>query len=249
MWASMKSTAKVFQVLETICSDGPVTLTELTRRLNEKKSSMHRFLSVLSRTGYVEKDGYSKKYYPTLKIFQLGVSARNRKFSLHLVRPYMEALTRQCGETVNLGLFMDGKVIVVERVESSDPLRTDLGIGTGLPAHCTAMGKVFLADLSEEALDRHIQQHGLRGFTGKTTTSPEKLKKDLKTVRERGFSLDDRELGEGIRCIAAPIRGMSGRVSAALSISGPSTRLSLKKLNGLKRPLVRLAAEMGAKIG
>jgi DNA-binding IclR family transcriptional regulator len=245
----MKSAAKVFQVLESICSEGPVTLTELTRKLNEKKSSVHRFLSVLSMAGYVEKDGYSRKYYPTLKIFQLGVSARNRKFSLHLARPYMEALSGQCGETVNLGLFMDGKVIVIERVESSEPLRTDLGVGTGLPAHCTAMGKVFLSELSEEDLDRHIQRHGLRGFTSKTATSPETLKKDLKTVRERGFSLDDGELGEGIRCIAAPVRGVSGRVSAALSITGPGTRLSLKKLNGLRGPLVRLAAEMGAKLG
>jgi len=111
------------------------------------------------------------------------------------------------------------------------------------------MGKVFLADLAEEELDRHIQQHGLRGFTSKTATSPEKLKKDLKSVRERGFSLDDRELGEGIRCVAAPIRGVSGRVLAALSISGPSTRLSLKKLNGLRPSLVRLAAEIGSKVG
>ena len=245
----MKSTVKVFQVLETICSDGAMSLTELTRKLDEKKSSMHRFLNVLSSTGYIEKDGYSKKYYPTLKIFHLGVSARNRKFSLHLVRPYMESLSRRCGETVNLGLFMDGKVIVVDRVESSEPLRTDLGIGTVLPAHSTAMGKVFLADLTEEELDRHIHEHGLKSFTSKTVTSPEKLKKDLKAVRDRGYSLDDRELGEGIRCIAAPIKGSWGRVLAALSISGPSTRLSLKQLNSLRRPLIALAGEMGDRLG
>jgi DNA-binding IclR family transcriptional regulator len=245
----MKSTVKVFQALEAICSEGGMSLTELTRKLNEKKSSMHRFLTVLSLTGYVEKDGYTKKYYPTLKIFQLGMSARNRKFSLHLVRPYMEGLSRQCGETVYLGLFIVRMVIVVDRAESSDPLRTDLGIGTGLPAHCTAMGKVFLAEMPEEKLERYIQENGLNGFTTKTMTSPEKLKKHLETIRDRGFAIDDRELGEGIRCIAAPIRGSSGRVLAALSISGPSTRLSLRKLNDLSGPLIRLAGEIGSRLG
>ena len=249
MWTIMKSTIKVFQVLETICSEGAMSLTDLTRKLDEKKSSMHRFLNVLSRTGYVEKDVYSKKYYPTLKIFQLGVSARNRKFSLHLVRPYMESLSRQCGETVNLGLFMDGKVIVVDRVESSEPLRTDLGIGTVLPAHATAMGKFFLADLNEEDLERHIQEHGLKSYTSKTATSPAMLKKQLKLVRDRGFSVDDRELGEGIRCIAVAIKGSWGRVLAALSISGPSTRLSLKQLNSLRGSLIALAAEIGDRLG
>jgi DNA-binding IclR family transcriptional regulator len=161
----------------------------------------------------------------------------------------MESLSRQCGETVNLGLFMDGKVIVVDRVESSEPLRTDLGIGTVLPAHSTAMGKVFLADLTEEELERHIQEHGLKSFTSKTLASPEQLKKQLKLVRDRGFSMDDRELGEGIRCIAVPIKGSWGRVLAALSISGPSTRLSVKRLNALRGSLAALATEIGARLG
>jgi DNA-binding IclR family transcriptional regulator len=161
----------------------------------------------------------------------------------------METLAAKCHETVNLALFMENKAVVIERVESSEPLRTDLGIGTTLPAYCTGLGKVFLADLPQQDLDAYCRQHDFRAFTKRTITSPERLQAHLRRMRGQGFSIDDREFGEGIRCIAAPIRDSSGTVVAAMSISGPSSRLTLKKLGSFKEILVQLSSEIGYKFG
>lgn len=245
----MRSTIKVFQVLETLCMDNPAGVAELSSRLAVKRSSMHRFLSVLTHQGYVEKNANTGKYCATLKVFQLGVSVRNKLSLIHLARPYMEELGRKFHETINLSLFIENSVVVIDRVESLETLRIDHGIGRRLPAYCTALGKVFLANLAKEELEKYCEAQKLQAFTKRTVTSSKELKRDLKSVREEGFAIDDREVDDGIRCISAPIRDGSGKVVAAISISGPSTRVTLQRLKSFKRPIINLTAEISRKLG
>lgn len=245
----MKSTIKVFQVLEALCENNAIGLSELSRKLNFNKASIHRFLSVLVDLGYVEKDEYTKKYDVTLKLFQLGVSARNKKFSLNLVRPYMEELAKKSHETVNLALFIDHKAVVIDRVESSETLKTDLGIGTSLRAYCTALGKVFLSHLSEDNLETYLRNQSLTAVTPNTITSETALKKDLSHVKILGYALDDMESDEGVRCIAVPITNSTGQAIAAISISGPSSRLSLESLESFKQTLLDITEKISQKLG
>jgi len=244
----MKSTVKVFQVLETLCLKGAAGLSELSEALDINKSSLHRFLAVLVRMGYVEKRD-SGRYEPTLKVYRIGSEVKGRLSIAGIARPYMQQLNRVLGETVNLAVFTDNWVVVIERIESSKTLRTNLVIGGHLPAHCTAFGKIFLSEMTSEDLARHLSGSPLEAFTKNTLTSTSALEKELAGIRKNGYAIDDQELAEGVRCISAPIRDASGRVAAAVSVSTPSSRISKEQLLSFRQPIMAATAEISKALG
>jgi DNA-binding IclR family transcriptional regulator len=125
----------------------------------------------------------------------------------------------------------------------------DIKIGSRVPAFCTAFGKVLLAHLNESELMELLRVQRFSCWPKRTITSAALLNDNLLQVREQGYAIDDEELLEGVRCIATPIRNYSGRVVGALSISGPSVRMSYEKLGQLKDPLVNTAREISKKLG
>ena len=152
-------------------------------------------------------------------------------------------------ETINLAVFADNAVVVIERIESPKALRTNLVLGGHLPAHCTAFGKTFLADMTEDALERFVSEAPLEPFTKNTITAIQALKKELARVRKDGFALDNQELAEGVHCIAAPIKDESKRVIAAVSVSTPSSRISKEQLLAFKPSIVGATTEMSRILG
>ncbi|NIQ40393.1 MAG: helix-turn-helix domain-containing protein [Proteobacteria bacterium] len=245
----MKSAPKLFSVLESLCIEGDGGITELSKKLRLGKSSIHRFLSVLTELGYVHKNSANGKYAATLKLFEIGAMVRGRIRLVQLARPYMEKLGRQFHETINLAFPERGDVVYIDKVESVETLRMDLAIGRRAPGHCTALGKVFLSSLSEEDLHRYFRSQKLIACTERTITSPKELKKQLDRVRTNGFAVDDRELDEGIRCIAAPVKDESGKTIAAISIAGPSVRLTMNRLKSLSEPLRMVTGDISQKLG
>ena len=245
----MKSAVRLFAVLETLCVNGETGLTELSRQLAIGKSSTHRFLSVLRDLGYVDKNGENDKYFATLRVFELGALVRGRIRLVQLVRPYMEQLGNQFHETINLAFFEQGEVVYIDKVESVKTLRMDLAIGRQVPAHCTALGKVFLANLPQDQLTNYLRACKLQAHTDRTITEAEELKMHLDRVRRQGFAIDDGELDEGIRCIAAPIKGEFGKVLAAISIAGPSIRMTMERLKSLREPLMNVTTSISHQIG
>jgi DNA-binding IclR family transcriptional regulator len=161
----------------------------------------------------------------------------------------MEELAIKFHETVNLGIFIENYVTVIDRVESLETLRIDHGIGKHLPAYCTALGKVFLANLQKGDLERYCRAQKFIFFTNRTIKSAKELKRNLVSVRKEGYAIDDRELDNGICCVSAPIRGESGRVVAAISISGPSTRITLEKLKSFNQSLTEITEKISEKLG
>ena len=125
----------------------------------------------------------------------------------------------------------------------------DIKIGSRAPAFCTALDKALLAHLNESELMELLQVQRFSCCPKRTITSAALLNGNLLQVREQGYAIDDEELLEGVRCIATPIRNYSGRVVGALSISGPSVRMSYEKLGQLKDPLVNTAREISKKLG
>lgn len=245
----MKSTVKVFQVLEALCEGKAAGVTELSNQLDIKPSTMHRFLSVLTQLDYVQKDTSTGKYYATLKIFQLGVSVRNKMSLISIARPYMEDLGDMLFETVNIAVFAQNSVVVIDRVQSPETLRTNIIVGQHLPAYCTAFGKVFLAAMSEKELDRYLNETTFKPLTTQTITDAQILRGELAKVAKDGFAIDNRELDENIRCIASPIRDESGKVVAALSISGPTSRMKLVRVRTLTKTIMDISAEISRKLG
>jgi IclR family KDG regulon transcriptional repressor len=230
----MNSAKKLLAVLEDLCINGRQGVSELSSHLKLGKSSIHRFLSVLAEAGYVSQNPDNKRYFATLKVFELGAMVRGRRRLIAIARPYMEKLGTQHHETINLGYFDGDEVVYVDQVESAETLRMDLGIGRRVPAYCTALGKVFLASLSEREIKGYFERVKLVHRTIKTITCERELMKKLEVIRRQGYAVDDRELDIGIRCIAAPLRDDSGKVAAVISIAGPSMRFGPEKMKCFK---------------
>ena len=245
----MKSTNKVFQVLETLCEGKAAGVTELSNQLDIKPSSMHRFLSVLTKLGYVQKNISTGKYFATLKIFQLGVSVRNKLSLTSIARPYMEELGEMLSETINIAVFAQNNVVVIDRVQSPETLRTNIIVGQHLPAYCTAFGKVFLAAMSTKELDRYLKTTTLEPITRFTITKAQILREEIKKVAKAGYAIDNRELDENIRCLSSPIKDESGKVVAALSVSGPTNRAKMVRLKTLTKTIMYITAEISQKLG
>jgi len=144
--------------------------------------------------------------------------------------PYLEAASKEIGETVNLAILDGTEIVYVERIKTQQILNINLQVGSRLPAYCTSMGKAMLAFLPESRLKEILEKTDAVALTPYTITRKEDLKKELQKVKAQGFAMNNEELSIGLRSVAAPVRNAKGEVIAAVNIAVPSIRVSLKKL-------------------
>jgi IclR family KDG regulon transcriptional repressor len=245
----LKSVQKTFNVLEILCNQGETGVSEIARRLAVGRSTAHRLLATLIDLGYVEKTAKTNRYVPTLKMFEIGVATINRTKLQSVSRPFLVMLSTDFKETINLGIIDKGEVVYIDKIESPQSLRMDIKIGSRVPAFCTALGKAMLAYSDESEMKEFIQAQKIPAHTNRTATSITSFKDSLLKIRKQGYAIDEEEFIEGVRCIAAPIKNYTGRVVAALSISGPSIRMTYEKLAQLKDPLINATWEISKKLG
>ncbi len=224
-------------------------ITEISKALGLQKSTVHRLVSTLEEQGFLRQEQATSRYLLGLKFLALSnvtiASLDVRKVAL----PWMEKLRSEVGETVHLGVLDDGEVISIETAKTWQTLRPAFDIGKRAPLYCTAVGKAIMAFLSEDEIERIINVCGLKKFTERTITEPEALKAQLAEVRRLGYSVDNMEHEEGIRCVGAPIRDYTGAVVASLSISGPSLRIKMERVPELSRLVKDAAAKISAELG
>jgi DNA-binding IclR family transcriptional regulator len=154
-----------------------------------------------------------------------------------------------CGETVNLGHWDGNAIVHLDKVNSSETFRLDVGLGALAPAYCTGLGKAVLAFLPDGELDDYLQSVKWVAMSPKTITKPEKLKADINKIRQRGYAIDNEELSLGLRCVAAPVFDHTGRPTYAMSVSGPTQRMTKKKINTIQATLVPLCRRISRLIG
>jgi len=139
-------------------------------------------------------------------------------------RPYLDRLQDKFGETVFFCILDEGQVFYVEKVESQRSVRTACTVGSRAPAYCTAVGKAMLAELPDAEVNKIIHRWKLKPVTRNTITTASALKDELKAARTRGYAIDDEEKEEGLRCVGAAVRSHSGKLAAAMSVSGPAAK-------------------------
>lgn len=199
-------------------SDHELSLGEIAARSGLAKSTAHRLLRTLELRGFVARNPTSGSYRPGLKNFR----------GFHggpLVHRALSDLAERSGETANLGALVGSMVLYVDRADSPQALRWQLGVGERVPAHCSGLGKAILANINREAIERVLPEH-LEALTPHTITNRREFLAQLTEVRRRGYALDDEEFMEGVRCVAVPIIGPGGEALAAVSISGPAFRIT-----------------------
>jgi DNA-binding IclR family transcriptional regulator len=226
-------------------AEEPVALAELATASGIPKSTASRLLSALERRGLIEQDGERGRLRPgpaILRVAERGMIERN---IVELARPSLDALAQESGETINLAVPAPGGVEHVAQADSRHFLGVGQWLGRSVDFHSTANGKVFLAfDRAELPPGEPLARH-----TPHTVTDPRKLAKALPTIRAQGYATAVDELEVGLAALAAPVRGARGDVIAALSISGPTVRMTPARIEELQPILTREAELLSHRLG
>lgn len=222
---SVESVRRALRILRGFTVETPeLGVSDLARMLDMHKSTVHRLLATLELEGFVRQVA-GGRYVLGWRLFELGEAVRGWQSARRTVLSHLQSLVDATMETAHLAVLDEGTVLYVEKVESPRPLRMPSSVGKRVPAHCTALGKVFLAGL-ERAQELALVYRPLERFTANTIVDPDRLRDEIERVRTAGFALDHEEIEEGLMCIAAPVWDDQHITSAAVSISGPVSRVA-----------------------
>jgi DNA-binding IclR family transcriptional regulator len=230
-------------------SPGETGIADLSRRVGLHVSTAHRLLTTLLAAGYARQNPDTGRYALGAKAFHLAESYLAQMDLRRVVRPGLERLGRGTGETANLVVRDGREALYLDKVDTPQSLRIFSRIGRRAPLHCTAVGKVILADKPKAEVDALLGRGPLEALTRHTVTSIPQLRRELAKIHDQGYALDREECEEGGCCIAAPLRNASCRVEAALSLSGPTLRLTPARLEELIPIVCRIAREVSAQLG
>lgn len=220
----VKSIIKAVDILELLSKEHELGITEVSKLLSLDKSTVFRIITTLREKGMVDQNPRTQKYHNSLKLFELGNRIVEDLGLRRIAQPIIKELAEKTGETVNLAILDGNSILYIDKIESSATIKVDLPIGKRLPAFCTGLGKAMLAHVSNEKLNKVLETTDLHRYTVKTHLNKEEFLNELEEIRVRGYSFDDEEYVEGLKCIAAPILDFKGEALAAISVAIPSYR-------------------------
>ncbi len=240
---------KALDILECVAdADRPLSAAAVAKRCDISRPTAYRLLCTLAERGYVA--------HVEGSAYRLGAQALSLSKKVldaldlpELAKPHMRNLSDVTNETVHLSILDNTEILYIAKVESSQSVRMASNIGARNKLHCTAMGKAILAFLPGPDQARLIEQLKLTGCTATAITDRTALAEELARVRAQKFAIDDEESEDGVRCVGAPIFDHTGRVFAAISISGPAYRLSIARLNALSSLVIEAARVISGTLG
>jgi IclR family acetate operon transcriptional repressor len=235
---------KAIDLLECLLEQPDQTVAELSQAADVTKAAAYRILSTLERRGYVAT--YERvRRYSIGHAFRAYIQATNGSDRLlDAARPSMRALWEQTGETVNLAVLARGGVLYVDVMESGQGLRATADVGALDTLHSTALGKAMLSRMPLTERDGLLDQAQLVSRTEHTETNLAKLRQIIELATRSGFAIDDEENEIGMRCVAAPVVNSDGWPLAAISVSGPSSRMSYDVIEKIGDHLIETCAEV-----
>ncbi|MCH7895709.1 MAG: IclR family transcriptional regulator [Candidatus Methylomirabilales bacterium] len=242
----VQSVDRALDILEAFnYQEEELGVTELSQKLGLHKNNVFRLLATLECRGYIEQDKRTGNYRLGMKTFEVANIFLHHLGLRRQARPVLEEMVNRCDETAYLGILDGPEVVYVLMHETSQTVRIVPRLGHRLPAYCTASGKIQLAYESRDHLAQIFEGHPLKSLTANTVDNLDKLVTHLKEVARLGYAVDDEELEEGVRCVAAPVKDYSHRVVAGVGLSGPVSRFSMERV---EKELVPLVKEAAAKI-
>ncbi len=226
----------------------PLGVTEISRSLSLNFSTTHHLVSTLCAMRYLEQDPASRKYRLGMKALELGLAAGESFTLLERARPVLSELALRVNETVNLAVRDGAHVVYMDQAASSRTISMFTMLGARAPLYCTGVGKVFLAGMDPADARALLEPGRTQQYTRNTITSWAGMEPELLQIRASGYSIDREEREEGVTCIAAPIRGHTGAILAAISISGPAGRI-MPNAGDLAREVTRAASALSESLG
>ena len=231
------------QILEVLASEGrPLTATEINASLNLPVPTIHRLVGNLEAEGFLIRHIDGRSYQPGPKLRQMMQGVIRFWHQDLPQRDVLIRLNQRLGETCNLSIPDGDAMLYIDRVETHWPLRIQLHVGSRVPLHATAAGKLALSQINDGKLERYLKRTELHAYTAQTITDPDRLRDELRQIRQQGYSTDTGEFVPGMIAMAVPVLDRSGQLIATVSFHAPVQRLTLAE--GLKYlPDLRAAAE------
>jgi DNA-binding IclR family transcriptional regulator len=237
---------RILEMLGT--ASKPLGVTEIAKTLEVDKSTAYRLLFTLQARGYA-RQVQDKKYWLGSTCLQLGSLAVKAVDVRVQARRFLEELAARTEQTVHLAVLFGDEAIYVDRIHGSSVVSISTNVGADAVGHCTASGKAIFAHIPHEQLNEIYKSKELTKYTARTITDLASLESHFGIVREQGYAVDDEERYDGVRCVAAPIFNHSGEAIASFSVSGPVSRMDLKRLEDSKETVIRMASELSAELG
>src|SRR5690348_9331408 len=236
----------IFDLLDR--SPDGLQLRAIAEQTKLNKSTTYRFLAHLEKDGYLVRES-SGAYLLGPRLVHLGSGSTYQSTIRRISRPVLEALWRESGETVNLGVLAGRDILYLDVLESPHSFRLVSRIGMRRPMHCTGLGKVILAWQPEEFRAGLLANGKLEKLTQHTISKPAELAAEVGRIQRAGYAVDNEEAEPGARCVAAPIFDSSGQVAAGISVSGPVIRMSRARTAEMAKAVTRAAKEISRSLG
>ena len=226
-----------------------VPLSELTSYIKLDKSTVYRIMRTLLKRGYARQHAKTRMYTLGFKVFALNRALSSMLSLEKEATPFLKDLMKRTGESSHLAVLFENMATFISRENSLEVLAINTEVGRREHLHCTALGKVLLAYLSEDEFKDFISKNEFKKFTTNTITKVTDLRKELDKVKMCGYAVDDEEYKPGVRCIASPVYNANRVVVAAMGISGPSSRMTKKKLPALSKIVSEVGLNLSSALG
>ncbi|MDD3409298.1 MAG: IclR family transcriptional regulator [Eubacteriales bacterium] len=238
---SNQSVEKTIRIIETLANAAdPLRLSQIAASVDMPASTVLRMLNTLIECGYAyQETSELKRYGLTMRFAMIGQLIAERFSIRNISHSYLLDLAHRTGESCCLAIDDHGKVRYLDVVEANQSLITiRQRVGGSAMMHCTGSGKLFLSQYSSEQLEAFMKEHNMPALTSHTLTTPEELNYELDSVRRQGFAYDDEECEIGMKCLAGPIYDSKGKIIATLSLSGPISRMSKRRIEMELTPIL-----------
>ena len=240
---------RAFDVLDCLAARDGLTLTDIAETLDQSTATIHRVLATLEARGIVASDPGAQTWFVGPMAYRIGAAFLRRSGVVERARATMRELMEETGETANLGIEQSGRVMFISQVETAQTIRAFFSPGTLSPMHASGIGKALLSQYTNDRLRGFLKLHELDRFTDKTITRPDDLIQDMEQTRLRGWAYDDEEKATGMRCVAAPIFNIFGEPVAGISVSGPTQRMAVARIEEIGQQVRHAAARVSRSLG
>ncbi len=245
----VESVVRAMNIIKCLARGDEKSLVAIAREVGLHVATTRRLLLTLVDSEFLWQNPESKKYSLGIPLLTISQKLGARQDLRQIARPYLRELMEKAGETANLAIKDKGEVVYIEQAECSNYLRTANKVGSRAPLYCTAVGKILLSAASHEETEKYLLHVPLVPYTPKTIVNPNKLRCELERVARKNLVLDHEEQMIGERCLAVGIRNSTGKVVAAISISGPVFRLTPRRLRELTPMISEIGERLSREIG
>jgi len=246
---TIQSLERAFEILELFKQSKEMGISEISQGMGLSKSTVYGLVNTLVKYNYLEQDNSSKKYRLGMGLFEMGSLVESRLDIRSEAKPFCEELSKKYGLTVHLATHYEGEVVYIEKYDEPDYIIIYSQVGKRAPMTCTGVGKAMLAYLGEGYIKKYILNKPFAVKTEKSISSEKMLFDSLENVRRQGYAMDDEEIAQGLKCVAVPIFDKKGQVTAAISISGMTSRMNDKTVKEISRDMLKVSEEISARLG